>query len=572
MSLNEKQKVAVQTTEGPLLVLAGAGSGKTTVLRHKVANLVGSGVEPGAILAVTFTNKAADEMKQRIAGAIGQEAAGAIWLGTFHSLCGRMLREYPLLEWGSDFTILDPREARSMIRDIIIELGYHPDHITPQGTQYYLSLLRNELIDSLSYQTNRPTYPFIHWEKAQRVIMEKIPGDKRPHLERIYERYERRLVERNALDFDGLIFQTLRLFHESPDVLTHYQTLFRYIMVDEYQDTNHSQYLWVKSLAAVHRNLSVVGDDFQSIYAFRGSDIQNILRFHKDFPDATIVKLEENYRCSPTILQAANELIAQNTNQWKKTLFTSKLEGEKISYFQAYDEREESRYVITHIRNHVASGGQYKDAAILFRMNSQVERVIEGLEKASIPYRLVGETPFLDQGEIKEWMNHLVSSWERATPPLADWMEREMDTWTASEPLSEEQRIRLAECLSISRSYFTAFPQDDLTAFLSFMKAWGKSEHHCEENAVQLMTLHASKGLEFPIVFLIGMEENIFPHRKSIPLPDQLEEERRLCYVGMTRAKEKLHMTRAKTRRVYGKDEQNAPSRFLAEFSQELIE
>ena len=573
MSLNEKQKQAVYATDGPLLVLAGAGSGKTTVLRHRIGHLIkNKGVQPHNILAVTFTNKAAEEMKQRVASTIGDEASESIWLGTFHSLCGRMLREYPLLEWDADFIILDTHDVRKLLREIIVDLNFDPAHVTPQGTQYYLSLLRNELVDSLSYKSLNPVYPFIDWEKVQRLLSEKIPADKHENLRLIYAEYEKRLIEYNSLDFDGLIMQTLRLFHDFPHVLSYYQSLFRYIMVDEYQDTNHSQYTWVTSLAKKHRNLGVVGDDFQSIYAFRGSDIQNILRFDEDFPDATIVKLEENYRCSPIILQAANELISQNTNQWKKTLFTSKLEGEKISYFEAYDDRDESRYVIKKIQTHISSGGSYRDIAVLFRMNSQVERLIEGMEKASIPYRVVGEPNFLDQVEIKDFITVLQSQTHSLEQPIPEWLSSVLLSTELLSNRTEEQVFRMFELISICYSYFNAYSDHTLADFLAYLREWGRFEQYCDDNAVQLMTLHASKGLEFPVVFLIGMEENVFPHRKSIPLPEQLEEERRLCYVGITRAKEKLHLTNAKFRKIYGKEEENAPSRFLYEFSEELMD
>lgn len=565
MSLNEKQKEAVYTTEGPLLVLAGAGSGKTTVLRHRIGHLVAEReVPPERILAVTFTNKAAEEMKHRVSATIGAEAAGRVWLGTFHSLCARMLREFPLLEWSGDFTILDTSDARGIIRDVLVDLGYDPARITPQGTQYYLSLLRNELVDEESYRTRRPSNPYVDWEKAVELMTGKIPHGRRTVLEAVYAEYEKRLIERDALDFDGLILQTLRLFDLHPRTIEHYSTLFRYIMVDEYQDTNHAQYQWATALAGRHRNIAVVGDDFQSIYAFRGSDIQNILRFDKDFPETVIVKLEENYRCSPVILQAANELIAQNANQWKKHLFTSKVQGDKISYYEAFDEREESRYVIQSIQSHIASGGSYRDAAVLFRMNSQVERIVEGLGRAGIPYRIVGETPFLDDPDIKEALNVLSSISGESASRADELVEAAMYGKT------EEAARRLTDLRLFIRSYQQSFPERTISEFLAFLREWERFHRYCEENAVQLMTLHASKGLEFPVVFLIGMEENIFPHRKC--LDENLEEERRLCYVGMTRAKEKLHLTHAKIRRLFGREEENAPSRFLYEFSNDLMD
>ena len=641
MNLNDEQREAVRTIEGPLLILAGAGSGKTTVIQARVEEMINKGIDPENILAVTFTNKAADEMRERISKAVGTEKSQPIWMMTFHSMCSKILRQEieHTGQFQNNFTILDANDSILILKKIIVDMGLDPKKLTPQGMQYYISLLKNEMVDVKSFQTMMPQNPYIDWEKAENVIEKKIPFEKRASIESIYSQYQDRLKQLNALDFDDLIIQTVQIFLNYPDVLEKYQEKFHYIMVDEYQDTNHVQYVLVKLLAERYRNLGVVGDDNQSIYAFRGSDIRNILEFEKDYPEAKIVKLEQNYRCTPIILRAANEVIARNPNQRHKKLYSKNAEGEKIGYYHAIDERDEARYVVNEIKRRLKEGSKYSDFSVLFRVNHQAEVFEEAFMRASIPYQIVGGQTFYDLPEIRDVISYLrfiqntndITSFQRIinTPRRGitrheaetivdswcdgDFMEhlsnikvnqkaikrfmtlisnyqRKKDEKIAdflseflmesgllqenkliNEERANERLQNVAELVNIAIEVQNQHPEWGINEFIEFIANHEHMETVMDPYAVRMMTLHAAKGLEFPNVFLIGMEEGMFPYKRATSV-EEIEEERRLCYVGITRAKQKLYMTHTRMRKIFGKEEELEPSRFLYEFDETLID
>lgn len=643
--LNEQQQQAVSHVNGPLLILAGAGSGKTTVLIERIAYLLAQGVLPSEILAVTFTSKASEEMRVRLKKKVGETVAEEITLMTFHALCLKMLQKDAdktgvLRE---DFSILEPSETLSILRGIIKDdLQLDPKSVTPNGMRYYLSLLKNELIDADSFAENTPKHPFIDWQKANELFAKKIPSEKRVLIADVYKRYQEKCVQYNAVDFDDLLLYTLVLFQQHPNLLNQYQEQFRYLMVDEYQDTNYAQYRFTHLLSSKYRNIVVVGDDFQSIYAFRGSDIRNILQFDQDFPEAKVIKLEENYRCGPYVLAAANQIIAKNKQQKEKKLFTSKKEGEKLGYYRARNERDEARFVINEIQKLIKKGVKYDDIAILFRTNSMADIFEEMLMRVSIPFQLVGGPGFVERGEIKTLLSYCafllhedsVYDFKR----IINCPKRQIDRKSilyltekakgrhletafldqrgifsmqeqhqlhhffslinelkeAKNALSlgdfisvllvktgllslfygfseEEKLVSYAELVSLAYHVEAHHPNATLQDFLTHLQWYGKLDYQTNKNAVNLMTLHGAKGLEFPFVFLVGMEDGIFPHLKSMEGFD-LEEERRLCYVGMTRAKEKLYLTHAKSRTLWGKEDELPPSRFLYEFGEELFD
>lgn len=643
--LNPQQEEAVSHLEGPLLILAGAGSGKTTVLIERIHYLLQQHVKPSEILAVTFTNKASEEMKERLEKKVGETIAEEISMMTFHSLCLKIVQKEAektgcLRE---DFSILEPSESLSILRSIIKDdLELDPKSVTPNGMLYYISLLKNELIDPDSFLEGTPKYDFIDWEKAKELFVKKFPSEKKELIADVYRRYQEKCIAYNAADFDDLLFYSILLFRHHPGLLDEYQERFRYIMVDEYQDTNHAQYIFMRMLCAKYRNIVVVGDDFQSIYAFRGSDIRNILQFDRDFPDAKIIKLEENYRCGPYVLEAANQIIAKNKHQKEKHLFTAKKEGEKIGYYRARNERDEARFVINEIQKIIRNGGKYQDIAILFRTNSMADTFEEMLMRVSIPFQLVSGHSFLERSEIKTLMSylsfllhedstydfkriintpkrgierktivlltqkaksvrledafssqkHLLSFHEqhvlsqffsfmkeckalKEELPLGDFIAQILITSGFLPFLyhigDEEKLAGVAEFITIAYHMQNEAPSSTIQDFLHHMKLYGQLEYKSNKNSVNLMTLHGAKGLEFPYVFLVGMEEGIFPHLKSMEGFD-LEEERRLCYVGMTRAKEKLYLTHAKSRTLYGKEDELPPSRFLYEFGEDLFD
>lgn len=645
-TLNRNQQKAVKTINGPLLILAGAGSGKTTVLTHRIEHLINKNVHPENILAVTFTKKASEEMNERISKKIGKANANKIWIKTFHSMCTNILRNevIELSSLKSDFSIYDSFESKNLMKDIIKnDLKLDPKTFTPNGLLYFVSMLKNEMIDVKTFEKMSPSNDFIDWNKAKTILYKKIPSEKKDVILKTYKAYQKKLIEQNAVDFDDLILHTINLFIEKPEILKKYHSKFQFIMVDEYQDTNHTQYVLIKLLAKKKRNIAVVGDDFQSIYKFRGSDIRNILNFDNDYPDAHIIKLEENYRCSPYVLNAANQIIAINKNQKDKKLYSSKQNGEKIGYFHANNEKEEARFVINEINNFINKGYKFGDFAILFRTNQQSQIFEEMLMRTSIPFQLVNGLKFLEKSDIKvihsylkfihnsndiysflsiinhpkrhisrKTLNKITQSCKNkdllaflkepsglSTQPnekksLTNFISLIEDLIESTTSLSlgdlvskvaidsglfslynyfndYEKANNLSEFINIAYEMTNNNQDATLTDFLSHLLMILEFDHVSDKNSVKLMTLHSAKGLEFPVVFLVGMEEGILPHLKSTEGID-LEEERRLCYVGFTRSKEKLFLSHAKTRTMWGKTEDCTPSRFLYEFSESLLD
>lgn len=634
--LNPKQIEAVKTTEGPLLIMAGAGSGKTRVLTHRVAYLmVEKGVNPYNILAITFTNKAAREMKERI-GAIMGESAQNVWISTFHSMCVRMLRrDIDRLGYNRNFTILDTTDQLSVIKNILKELNIDSKKFDPRAILGAISNAKNELVDADEY------------EKSAAGYYEKVVSD-------VYKEYQRRLRRNSALDFDDLIMVTIQLFERVPEVLEYYQRKFHYIHVDEYQDTNRAQYTLVKLLAARFKNLCVVGDSDQSIYRWRGADIANILSFEKDYPNANVILLEQNYRSTKKILEAANEVIKNNVNRKPKNLWTDNDDGKAIVYYRAEGEKTEAQFVAGKIKELTEAGKRSRsDIAILYRTNAQSRVMEEVLIKSNIPYNIVGGTKFYDRKEIKDLLAYLrlianpdddvsfqriinipkrgigassvdkisayanerdLSMFEslgeadfiglsgRAANSAAAFYEliknfaqmqeflsvtelvEEVieksgyrDMLKAEKSLEAESRLEnIEEFLSVTKSFEAQNNDKSLVAFLTDLALVADIDQLDNEgaasDAVTLMTLHSAKGLEFPIVFLIGMEEGIFPHNRSLIDEEEMEEERRLAYVGITRAEEELYLTNAEMRTLYGRTNMNPASRFIDEIPDELVE
>ena len=632
--LNPAQRDAVTTTEGPLLVLAGAGSGKTRVLTYRIAHLIRDhGVSPAAVLAITFTNKAAGEMRERLEGLIGP-AARPMWVMTFHAFCVRLLRaDGARLGYTRSFTIYDDDDTRRLLTSVLAELDLDPKQHPVRAIAGRISAAKNELVGPEEYEA-----------KAA------IPPEKKTAA--AYRLYQQRLRAANAMDFDDLLVNAERLLREHPEVAEFYQDRFRYILIDEYQDTNHAQYEIVRRLAARERNLMVVGDDDQSIYSWRGADIRNILEFERDYPDATVIRLEQNYRSTETILAAANAVVANNRGRKPKTLWTANAGGEAITRYFATDERDEARFVAEEVERLLRDEHRsYADFAVFYRTNAQ-SRVIEDMFlRAGVPYRLVGGTRFFERAEVRD-----VMAWLRATVNPADTqslvriMEKRqgigkttIDTLRAR---AIERDITLAEAIgrSAEEGWLGTAPArkvallaEDLAAarlvagetlrehveaivgrsgLLSALAAEGTREsegrienireffgvvdeydaQHPEpemrtleallewvalrsdldevegdERAVTMMTLHAAKGLEYPVVFLLGMEDSIFPHASSMFDEAGLEEERRLCYVGITRARERLYLTHAAQRSLFGQTQYNMPSRFIGEIPDEHI-
>lgn len=641
--MNPQQQQAVTTTEGPLLLMAGAGSGKTRVLTHRVAYLIEEKeVNPWNILAITFTNKAAREMKERI-HAILDEGSEDIWVSTFHSMCVRILRrDIEAIGFSRNFTILDSSEQVSLMKRVLKTLNIDPKKYDPRGMLAGISKAKNNL------QTPKD------FEKLASALYEQM-------VAKCYTLYQKELHDNQCMDFDDLIMKTIQLFTKNPEVLAFYQRKFHYIHVDEYQDTNHAQYTLVKLLAARFQNLCVVGDADQSIYGWRGADMQNILDFEKDYPDTSVILLEQNYRSTKTILAAANDVIVKNQNRKAKRLWTDNQEGEKISYVRADSEREESRFIVSEISRRVRSQQQtYNDFAVLYRTNAQSRVVEESLLKANIPYKMIGGQKFYARKEIRdvlaylssltntsdsisferiinvpkrgigpgtveklrefaqihEWslleatqnvslstisgkagrelesFGYLMSELQQMIPYLSvtELTEELLKRTNYSQELKDQNTIEsqarlenLDEFLSVTKEFDRRFaqqtedeadaPEEKLSVFLNELALLSDVDEYEEEHAeVTLMTLHAAKGLEFPIVFLIGMEENVFPLSRALLEEAELEEERRLAYVGITRAEQKLFLTNAFSRTLYGRTQYNRPSRFIEEISDELIE
>ena len=636
--MNDRQAEAVQTTEGPLLIMAGAGSGKTRVLTHRIAYLIDEKmVNPWNILAITFTNKAAREMRER-AEKLKTEAQDCL-IATFHSMCVRILRrEADHIGYNRNFTIVDPGEQRTLMKRILKNLNLDPKKWNERAILGTISNAKNDLIDEVAYAN--------------------LAGDMYTEIvAKCYTAYQKELRQSEAMDFDDLIMLTLRLFDQNPDVLTYYQQRYQYIHVDEYQDTNHAQYQLVKLLASRFKNICVVGDADQSIYGWRGADMQNILDFEKDYPEAKVVLLEENYRSTKTILQAANEVIRNNRNRRPKNLWTQNEDGEEIVYYRANDEQDEALFVARTIDQLSREGYSHKDFAVLYRTNAQSRTVEEALLKSNIPYTMVGGTKFYSRKEIRDVISYLnlianpsdnisyervvnepkrgvgpgtvekirdfASSQEislldasanillspvkgKAAQAVYDFanmlldLREHLDDYTVTElveavlektgyaaalvaqaTLESQARIEnIEEFLSVTKN-FDESPDnssdesglDKLSRFLNDLALIADTDDGDQESSeVTLMTLHAAKGLEFPVVFLVGMEENVFPLSRASEDEDELEEERRLAYVGITRAEKILYLTNANSRMLYGKTNYNQPTRFLREISSDLLD
>ena len=631
--LNDAQGEAVRTIDGPILMLAGAGSGKTKTLTHRIAYLVGDKkTPPSDILAVTFTNKAAGEMRSRVARLLGFDdpTANPIpFLGTFHSIANRILRrEADKIGLTSNFLIYDSSDSQALIKKILKTMHHDDKAITPSGIAWAISSAKNELVEPDQYRSMATS-------KLQLVAAD------------VYPVYQREMIKSRALDFDDLIMELVKLLKNQPDVLAKYQQQFKYILVDEYQDTNHAQYQLIKMLAAKHQNLCVVGDDWQSIYSWRGANYQNILNFESDYPDAKVIKLEQNYRSTQTILDAAHSVITKNISRSSKKLWTDLGLGERVHVMSVSDELAEGRTIvqtIDRLRN-LNPKLRLSDFAVLYRTNAQSRSLEESFLQYNIPYQVVGGTRFYDRREVKDILaymrvifqpNDLVSLTRILNVPtrgvgaksaaaIIDYMDKyEADTIsTLAEPskipglkgkalveikklgdvldglrdyqnlsiyelmeglikridyidylndgtISAEDRVEnVQELLGVAKVY-----QDmDLETFLTEVALVSDIDSlDSLKDSVSMMTLHASKGLEFEVVFMVGMEEAIFPHSRTFFEPEELEEERRLCYVGMTRAKQQLYLLHASSRMLYGNTQHNVPSRFISDIPSEMVD
>lgn len=635
-NLNPQQKEAVLHTEGPLLVLAGAGSGKTRVLTHRIAYLVEEkGVAPWSILSITFTNKAAKEMKNRIEQLIGTRALD-IWNGTFHACCVRILRrEIEKLGFGSNFVIYDAADQQAVIKDCLNQLKYNDKDLPPKQVLAQISRAKDELIDPENFSVLAGA------DYRQRKIAN------------LYTLYQKKLKANNALDFDDIIVHTLKILSDNPDVLARYQNKFKYILVDEYQDTNTAQYMLVSMLAEKHRNICVVGDDDQSIYGWRGANMRNILDFEKEFKGCRVIKLEQNYRSTGKILDAANHVIKNNYGRKQKTLWTENDTGKPIMIYQANDEREEAWYAANTILNEIKNGNaKYGDFTILYRLNAQSRVFEDAFMKMAVPYRIIGGHRFYDRKEIKDVIAYLrtiqnphddislkriinvpkrgigkvtldrveslafangvsiysillessnISELARASEKLKNFTDQlaAFRTLSSFTDLSEFVKTVIDQCGILKeleledtveaktrvenirelQSVVLEFVQsseeenptlEDFLAHVSLVADVDSMEE--EPDRVVLMTMHSAKGLEFPIVFLAGMEEGLFPSYRSIGEEKEMEEERRLCYVGITRAMKELHLIHAKSRTIFGNTTYNRVSRFVDEIPDNLLD
>ena len=632
--LNREQQQAVQHTEGPLLILAGAGSGKTKVLTVRIAYLLAQGVNPYEILAITFTNKAAKEMKSRVEGLVG-DVANRIWLSTFHSFCAKFLR-FELdnfLGYNSNFTIYDTSDSQVVIKAALKALNLD-DKYYPVGA----------MISAISDAKNKLMFASDFRKQARDFYQQKVAD--------VYEYYERELRKNNALDFDDLLLVAVKLLQSNAAVLDKYSKRFKYVMIDEYQDTNHAQYLLAYLLSSHWKNIAVVGDADQSIYAWRGADIQNILDFEKDYPNCTSIKLEQNYRSTKIILDAANAVIDHNEGRPEKNLWTDKVEGAKIQHFTAQSEHEEAAFIgDTIVKKHDIHGVPYGDMAILYRTNAQSRVLEEALIKRALPYTMVGGTKFYDRKEIKDVLAylrvlynpfddlsllriinvpkrsigvttvsklqdyarengtslfmtltqlHLVDTIKGKTKEkleefgiLIFTLVAEMDDKSvldileaildrtgylaqleeSTDPQDQARAENIGELLSVAKDFQDTNPTGTVEDFLEQVALVNDVDSfEQEESKVTLMTLHAAKGLEFPIVFLGGLEEGLFPHSRTLMNPEEIEEERRLAYVGITRAEKELYISNATTRTVFGRTSSYLPSRFIDEIPAELVD
>ena len=620
-SLNDKQKEAVLYNEGPLLIIAGAGAGKTKTLTTKIAYLIeNEKVAPYNILAITFTNKAAKEMKDRLYLLIG-DLAKKVQVSTFHSFGLKLLREnYDLLGYDKNFVIMDSDDSLTVVKKIIKDMGYDPKIYNPRAIRNKISGCKNEMMSPTTYER----YAVSDYEK---VVCE------------VYKKYDTKLQKNNSVDFDDLLLLPIKLFREFPVALEKYQNLYKYILIDEYQDTNEAQYILTKTLSARNRTITVVGDDSQSIYSFRGANYKNILNFEKDYKDAKTILLEENYRSTSTILDAANQVIKNNKQRKDKNLWTSRGEGEKIKYYRAYNERDEAQYVIRKIKELVNRNTEYKDIAVLYRTNAQSRVLEEEMLKENMPYRVIGSFYFYSRKEIKDLIAYLrlihnskdnVSLLRVINTPkrgiglktidnltekadlfgtsiydaidngkelefkkvieklkeissdltLTELIDKVLDASGLRQDLESEKTLEaevrlenLEEFKSITKAFEEKEGLISLEDFLLEISLVSDVEEYKDDpNRISLMTVHSVKGLEFNHVFVVGMEEGIFPHMNSLMENSELEEERRLCYVAITRAKDDLHLVNAKRRTLFGKEQVNPSSRFISEINRDLLE
>ena len=631
--LNEPQRAAVLHGEGPLLILAGAGSGKTRVLTHRIAHLVGSGqARHSEILAITFTNKAAQEMRERVEALVGGRSRG-MWVMTFHSACARMLRaDAERLGYTRGFTIYDEQDSLRLVKNCVDELDVDPKRFAPRGIRRQISDAKNQLLDAEAYRIKVSSF------------FEQTAAD-------VYDLYEQRLHSANAMDFDDLLFRCVNLFELFPEVRDRYRKSFRYVLVDEYQDTNRAQYRWLQLLAEEHRNLAVVGDDDQSVYAFRGADIRNILDFEDDYPDAEVVKLEQNYRSTQTILNASNAVISNNRARKAKSLWSDIGEGEPVHVRELEDEHAEARFVVNEIERLVDEGESRDEIAVFYRTNAQSRVLEDSLVRYGVAYQVIGGTRFYERREIKDALGYLTllvnpadtvafgrvvnepkrgigstsqaritnyattmgePVWEIASNPesipglgtaavksvgrfmsvmerlrervdggadvgdlLAETLEESGYTDALRAERTVESQVRLEnleELVGVAREYDAGAEEGSVEEFLQQIALFSEQDNLSDEQGiVTLMTLHNAKGLEYGTVFIIGLEDGVFPHMRSIEAGD-LEEERRLAYVGITRAKRQLYLTHARTRALFGNRDWNMRSRFIDEIPAEFTD
>ncbi|MBR0576883.1 DNA helicase PcrA [Proteiniclasticum sp. BAD-10] len=632
--LNEEQYEAATTVEGPLLILAGAGSGKTRVLTHRIAYMLNEkGINPYEILAITFTNKAAGEMRDRVISLVGDTALN-MWISTFHSSCAKILRrEIEALGYKKDFTIYDSYDQKSLVKQVMKELSMDEKDISDKEIAGEISNAKNLLIDPLTFKKNNE----YHYRRNK--------------IADAYVLYQKKLKQNNALDFDDLIMKTVELYEKFPEILDKYRRKFRYVLVDEYQDTNHAQYKLILLLTKEHKNICVVGDDDQSIYQFRGADIRNILDFEKDFPEAKVVKLEKNYRSMGNILSAANSVIKYNVERKEKTLKKTKDEGAKIKVYRAYNEGEEASFVVREMERQYREGRRYKEMAVLYRTNAQSRKFEEALIREGVPYKIIGGLRFYDRKEIKDILAYLrvinnpfdevslrriinvpkrsignttldklqelsleheeslfdtLLNLEEYNPFTArtmgavmgfrdlilDFNDKQLDMKVsdlvdhilkttgylqelrASKSPEDISRVEnLEEFVNVAMEYEMTSENPSLQEFLETVVLVSDIDSYEEESDnVTLMTLHSAKGLEFPVVFMVGMENGLFPGTTSLNDPKEMEESRRLAYVGITRAMEELYMTYAENRMVYGRTMSYPVSDFLLDIPSNLKE
>ena len=619
--LNDRQKEAVLYNDGPLLIIAGAGAGKTKTLTTKIAYLIDElGASPYSILAITFTNKAAKEMKDRVYAQVG-DAAKKMTVSTFHSFGLRLLRDNSVvLGYDRNFVIMDSDDSLTVVKKIIRDMGYDPKVYNPRGIRNQISSCKNEMTTPAMYEK----YAISEYEK---VVCE------------VYRRYEDKLYKNNSVDFDDLLLLPIKLFRTHPEILERYQDYYKYILVDEYQDTNEAQYILTKMLSEKNRMLTCVGDDSQSIYSFRGANYKNILNFEKDYKDAKTILLEQNYRSTTTILDAANDVIKNNKQRKDKNLWTARGEGEKIKYYRAYNERDEAQYVVRKIKELINRNVEYKDIAVLYRTNAQSRVMEEEMLKDNLPYRVVGSFYFYSRKEIKDLIAYLrlihnskdnvsllrvinvpkrgiglktienlttkadkenVSIYEAISSgkelafkemieklkevsndlTLTELIDKVLDATGMKEELESEKTLEaeirlenLEEFKSITKAFEEREGLISLEDFLLEISLISDVEDYRDDpNRINLMTVHSVKGLEFDHVFVIGMEEGLFPHMNSLMESSEIEEERRLMYVAITRAKDDLHLVNARRRTLFGKEQINPVSRFIGEINSNLLE